>query len=236
MGSLGLHALDGYTAMQAAAGGEQGAGRYVEMFVKGSLDAASALVRQASVQAGGMVAVARNPVRAGYVSTHAALGAIRQCIELGRAMLAARPTGGMAVCLAAAHFLGGQIVISGEVSDYQLRSTGGFDVGCVRIADFTLDFWNEYMTLEQGDRRLATFPDLVMTLDEADGLPVTTAQVRVGQRLAVLSVPWEHLLLGAGMFYPELYEQAERVIGKRLWDTKSSPTLSSTGRRREHGA
>lgn len=217
MGSMGLHALEGYVSRQAAAGGEPAAGRYVELTVSGSIEASSALVRQTAVQAGGMVAVARNPINAGYVSTHAARGAIRQCIELGTAMLKEKPAGGLAVCQAAAQFLGGELVTSGSVDTCHLRSTGGFDVGEVIIGDYRMDFWNEYMTLEHGTERLAVFPDLVMTLTESDGIPVTTAQVRQGQRLVILRVPREHLILGAGMFHRELYTSAEEILGKPIW-------------------
>ena len=218
MGSMGLHALEGYVSHQAAAGGDEAAGRYVELYVSGSLDAASTLVRQAAVQAGGMASVARNPVSAGYVRSHAAVGAVQQCIELGRAMLEAKPGGGMAVCRAAAQYLGGELVTAGSVDACKLRSTGGFDVGEVTIGDYRMDFWNEYMTLEHRAARLATFPDLIMTLAEKDGIPITTAQVREGKRLVILRVPKERLILGAGMSYQELYTPAEEILGKPIWN------------------
>ncbi len=217
MGLMGLQCLPGYLSQQAAAGGDPKAGRYVELFVNASLDAASALVRQAAVQAGGMVAAARNPVNAGYVRTHAAVGAIQRCIELGRVMLAARPEGGMAVCQAAARALDGEIVTVGRVDTCQLKSAGGFDVGVVTIGDYRLDFWNEYMTLERGSHRLATFPDLLATLTVEDGTPVTTAEVHTGQLLVILRVPRECLILGAGMFCRELYAPAEEILAKPLW-------------------
>ena len=216
MGSMGLHALPGYVSHQAAAGGDAAAGRYVELLVSGGLEAASALVRQGALQAGGMVAAARNPVTAGYVSTHGAPGAIRQCIALGQVMLATQPQGGEAICRAAAQYLGGEIAAVETVHNVNLRSTGGFDVGVVQAGAYTLDFWNEYMTLECAGERLATFPDLIMTLDAVYGMPVTTAQVQVGQQLALLVVPRERLLLGAGMFYDELYLPAEQALGKRI--------------------
>ncbi len=217
MGSMGLHAVDGYVSRQAATGGDETTGRYVEISVSGSLDAASGLVRQAAVQAGGMVAVARNPVDAGYVRDHAACGAIRMCIELGQAMLDARPRGGRAVSEAVVRYLDGEIVTAGPVNEFSLRSTGGFDVGQVCIGEFQMDFWNEYMTLERGTLRLATFPDLIMTLSE-DGMPITTAQVQAGHHLTVIRVPWKNLRLGAGMFHRELYTQAEKLFGKPIWE------------------
>lgn len=214
MGAMGLHTQPDYISHQAAVGGA--AGRYVELYVQGTLENTSTLVRQAAVQAGGMVAVARNPVKAGYVRRHGAPGAIRQCIDLGHAMLTAREEGGLSVAWTAAEMLGGRILGAGTVGEVSLRSEGGFDVGQVRIGEFVLDFWNEYMTLERNGERLATFPDLIMTLAEADGNPVTTAEVREGQQVLILQAPHERLILGAGMRYPELFAPVEWALGKTL--------------------
>ena len=57
MGSLGLHQRHGYVSIQAAVGGDPAAGRYLETFARGTLERTAALVLQASVQAGGRVAV-----------------------------------------------------------------------------------------------------------------------------------------------------------------------------------
>ena len=46
---------------------------------------------------GGFIASCRNPVRASYVRTHAALGGISRALALGRAILEAEPKGGESV-------------------------------------------------------------------------------------------------------------------------------------------
>ena len=120
------------------------------------------------------------------------------------------------MCRAAADWLGGEIAAVDEVSAVELRSAGGFDVGYVQVGSLTLDFWNEYMTLEHSGERAATFPDLIMTLDAATGEPVTSAEVCVGHRLAVLRVARNRLLLGAGMFDSRLYLPAEEAIDKPI--------------------
>jgi DUF917 family protein len=216
MGAMGLHRVEGYTSIQAAAGGDEDAGRYVEVLVRAGLEEASALVRQAAVQAGGMVAVARNPVSAGYVRTHTAPGAIGMCIQLGRTMLAAQHQGGIAVCQAAGDFLDGEILAVEEVRAVELASAGGFDSGSVLLGDYELTFWNEYMTLEHGGERLATFPDLIMTLDAERGQPLTSAEIREGNHVALLVVPKGKLILGAGMRDPDLLRPAETLLGKAL--------------------
>ncbi|MFB5190614.1 S-methyl thiohydantoin desulfurase domain-containing protein [Alicyclobacillus fastidiosus] len=200
--------------IQAAVGGR--AERYVEMVVRGSLQQAAALVRHASVQAGGLVAVARNPVTAQYANEHGAVGGIRQAIDLGHEMLKARRAGGPGVIDAALCFLGGHKVAEGLVDDVILRTEGGFDVGFVQVADVEMTFWNEYMTLERHGQRLATFPDLVMTVDTESGLPLITAEIERGQRVTVVVVPHKNLQLGAGMQDPSLFTVVEKAVEKEI--------------------
>jgi DUF917 family protein len=189
--------------------------------VKGQLSSVAKLVRQASVLAGGSVEVARNPVPAAYVKTHGAPGALRQAMELGRAVLECQGRGGRAMAEAAARALGGEIVMVGTVVEKRLDLSGGFGVGHVTVkgqnaAAYELVVWNEYMTLEQGGQRLATFPDLISTLSLESGLAVGTGAIKVGDRVAVLSAPKGRLILGAGMRDPALFEDVEMAIGKAL--------------------
>lgn len=217
MGAMGLHRVPGYVSFQAAAGGAPGS-RYLEVTVTGPVEAASTLIRQASIQAGGLVAVARNPVEARYLASHGAPGAISMALRAGSALLEAIPQGAEAAWKAAAQSVGGSVVEVGSVVGLSIETKGGFDQGVVGIEGdgrCELAFWNEYMTLERDGRRLATFPDLIATLDDR-GLPLATSSIREGQVVAVVAAPKECLVLGAGMRDPELFRIAEQVIGKSL--------------------
>jgi DUF917 family protein len=228
MGSLGLHRDPGYVSLQAAAGGDPAAGRYVEIFTRGGLERAAALVLQASIQAGGMVAVARNPVEAAYAREHAAPGAIRQSIAIGRAMLGRRGAGPEATVEAAREALNGEVVARGVVLDVRLETVGGLDVGVVRVRAgerevAELAFWNEYVSLDLvgpdpggPSRRIGTFPDLLATFDRSTGLPLSSAEVMVGQEVAVMHVERRHLILGAGMRDPELFRSIEEATGREV--------------------
>ena len=156
------------------------------------------------------MAVARNPIDAAYVKKNGAPGAVRQAITVGKAMLGAQTQGGSAMIEAAAEVLGGDIVEIGVVDKVELVTEGGFDSGRIVIGSFELTFWNEYMTLEKDGTRLGTFPDLIMTLDKTTGMPVSSADIREQQNVAILNVPRSNLLLGAGMFYPELFVSTEK--------------------------
>lgn len=220
MGSLGLHQDKEYVSQQIAVGGDPAIGRYIELAVNGSLESAAAMVRNASIQAGGLVAVARNPVMAGYAKKNAAVGAISQCIELGQAMVTAKEKNVRLVAAAAAEYLQGSIIACGQIASVTLETRGGFDVGTVRVEDpvkqLEMTFWNEYMTAEIDGERLGTFPDLIATIDAKTGRPLSTADIAVGQQVAVLWVHRDKLLLGAGMRDPALFIAAEQAIGRPL--------------------
>ncbi|MFT7722635.1 MAG: DUF917 family protein [Roseateles sp.] len=209
MGAMGLHRESGYVALQAFAGGAPQ--RYLEGVARGAMDGVASIARHASVQAGGAVAVARNPVTIGHAARHGAPGAISFAIDLGRAYL----DGGLD---AAARFLGGSVRAEGTVASYRCEQVAGLDVGVVVLDDDArtrLPLINEYMLLEQHGERMAAFPDLLTTFD-AEGRPVVSADVRVGDRLRVLHAPAARLPLAATMFMAELYAPLEATLGQRF--------------------
>jgi DUF917 family protein len=216
MGSMGLDADPGYRSVQAAVGGNPATGRRLQIVVEGSLAACDRTIRQAAVEAGGMVAVARNPVTAAYVADNGAPAAISQAIRLGEIILQQRPSGGEAVAAALAAELEGQVLTRGVARDFALETRGGYDVGHFRVDDVEITFWNEYMTADRGNLRLATFPDLIATLDAATGDPVVSAAVTDGRELLVLTAPKSRLLLGAGVRRPESLAPAEAAIGRPM--------------------
>jgi DUF917 family protein len=220
MGAMGLHRLAGYTSRQVAVGGDPAAGRYLEVYSAGALRHTATMTRAASVEAGGLVAVARDPVEASYVRAHAAPGAITMAIEVGRRLVAARDQGGAAVARTIAEYVGGAVPDAGRVESARLDVEGGYDVGTIvvrgRRARYDLTFWNEYMTLDADGERLATFPDLIATLNARDGAPVVTAEMTAGMEVNLLVVPRSRLILGAGMRDPGLFEDVERIIGKEV--------------------
>jgi len=212
MGSLNLTELSDYVSHQAAVGGR--GGNYIELSLSGSLEKTASLVRKASVEAGGLVAVARNPVTVAYAKQHGAPGAITQAIEVGEALL--NHTGEAAID-AVVTKLGGRVVTIGEVTQFELETTGGFDVGKVWLDDaYEVTFWNEYMTLEKDGERFATFPDLIMTLDARTAKPVVSASIEKGQQLAVIAVSREKLILSTTMFNPKLLQTVEGIVGKPI--------------------
>lgn len=212
MGSLNLSEVEGYESIQTYAGGK--GKKSIAGHVIGSLDVASSLVREASILAGGMVGVCRNPVTVEYLKEHAAVGGITQAIELGEVFFSV-PEGPERIEAVASH-LKGRIIHSGKVSAFELKEEGGFDVGFVQVDDLELTFWNEYMTAEIQGVRKGTFPDLIMTFDADTGMPIVSAEMKEGLNIAVISIPKENLLLSSTMFNEKLLKGIEPIIQKKI--------------------
>ncbi|MCX7788329.1 MAG: DUF917 family protein [Spirochaetes bacterium] len=218
MGSMGLHRKEGYLSVQAACGGNPSKGLYTELVVTASILEASRLVRQASISAGGMVAVARNPVQMEYVKKNGAPSALSQALEVGRRIQKGRTVSPQKAAWEAVDFLEGKIVGEGIVQELKLETKEGFDVGFALVqtdrSRLEITFWNEFMTLEQDGERLGTFPDLIALMDLSTGLPLPSADLRKGQKVTVVLVPKRRLILGSGVKDPELLKEAEKVVGK----------------------
>lgn len=216
MGSLGLHKLKGYVSKQAAVGGEKE--RHLEVYASGDLDRASKVIRQTAVFSGGLVAVARNPIDVGYVRKNAATGAITQAIELGKTIKEAASIEQMMERILKR--MGGEKICEGIVERADLETKEGFDLGIVSVktsdGNYELSFWNEYMCLEKSGQRIGTFPDLIANIDLETGIPVTTAEIKKGQKVAVLLIPKENLRLGSGMKDLELFREVEKITGKEI--------------------
>jgi len=223
MGAIGLHRIPDYISIQTAVGGNKERGKYVEVVVKGSLERAAKMIREAAVQAGGLVAVTRNPVTPEYVKENAAVGAISQAIEVGRIIQENMSDVDQMVEKIIKYLGGGKVINRGEVEQVTLETRGGFDIGKVIVkgsndTKYEITFWNEFMTLEDSEgRRYGTFPDLIAMINLQTGLPLTSAEVKQGDKVVLLVIPKEHVLLGAGVKDPEVLKQVEEIIGKKLF-------------------
>jgi DUF917 family protein len=216
MGSIGLTALEGYTTVQAAAGGNRAQGRYLECVARGTVASCANTLRTAAVESGGFIAAARNPVRADYVREHAAVGAISLALGLGEAVLGAEQHGADAVIAAICDRLGGRVLARGPVRDRVLRTEGGFDIGSLCVDEVDVGFVNEYLSADAGGERLGTFPDVLTTLSLQTGHPVSIADIRDGDQVAVLHADKAQIPLGASVLDPDLYPEVEHMLGRPL--------------------
>ena len=216
MGALGLAEEEGYRSIQVGVGGREH--RETEIYVSGDLGHSFFPNPQRGIGSRRIYRVLRNPVTADYVAKHAAVTPFPT--RLKRTATLPGIGNADAVVEALANTLGVQEICRGVISDHDLNITEGFDLGTLTIETdglpVTISFWNEYMTVERGGVRLATFPDLIAVLDGESGLPQTSAMVHVNQEVILIKLGYEQLLLGSSMRNRRLFEEAERYLKRDL--------------------
>lgn len=129
-------------------------------------------------------------------------------------MLAAAQHGADAVIDAICDRLGGRVLARGPVRNRTLRTEGGFDIGSLCVGELDVGLVNEYLSVDAGGERLATFPDVLTTLSLATGLPVSIADIRDGDQMAVFHADKAQIPLGASV--DPLYPEVEQMLGRPL--------------------
>lgn len=220
MGSIGL-ARSPEATIQTAAGGHRDSNSYLELVLRGATAKVSPVVRKAADMAGGFIASCRNPVRASYVKKHAALGGISMALALGQAIHAAEGKGAQAIVDAICKTAQGEILAAGKVSARAVRYTEqAFDIGTITLQTarrpVVLHVMNEYMAVTgTDDERLATYPDVITTLD-ANGVPISSGRIREGMELLVLRVPKGRLPLSSSVRDASVYPVVEAALGLEI--------------------
>lgn len=213
MGGMGLQREEGYVSVKAVACEE------VEVVARGTLSRTSSVARMVAQDVRALVAMTRDPVTVAYAVEHGAPGAISKAIELGNAANEAGKDGGEEVVKAVLGSLGGEVVCLGRVTEKVMEAKGGFDVGVILVECgndvYEVSCVNEYMTLELGEARLGTFPDLICTFNEA-GEPVTSAAVEEGDKVYITVTGRDRIPIGDGNRYAEVYEPIEKALGKPM--------------------
>ncbi len=184
------------------------------MVVKGDIVRTSNLMRQASVINGGLIYAARGPLSAGFIKENGAAGAITFQLALGRAMLAAE---GSDRVRATVEFLGGELLVEGEVTENTVAYGGGFDLGQMKVrgsnGEAVLGVYNEFMTADVGGKRVATFPDMIGTLDPQTGEVVSISESKPGSRVAVIIAHRSKFPVGKGALDPNVFPEVEKAMG-----------------------
>ena len=129
-----------------------------------------------------------------------------------------RRKGGSAVIDAIVKTTGGSILAKGTVTQKDLVYTKeAFDVGRFVLNEgdkaITIHTMNEYMAVDDaGGTRLATFPDVITTLD-ASGTPLSAGQLRVGMFVFILHVSKKIIPLSTSVIEPAVFPPVEKALG-----------------------
>jgi DUF917 family protein len=214
MGGMGLASRPDMSIIQVASSSN---GTPLRVVAEGDIVRTSNVMRQASVVNGGLIYAARGPLTAGFIRENGAAGAITFQLDLGRAMLGA---GGPARVRAAAEFLGGRVLLQGGVTDNTVSYGGGFDLGRMTVrgsaGEVVLGVYNEYMTADLDGERVATFPDMIGTLDPETGEPVAISELSAGSAAAVIIAHRSQFPVGKGALDPAVFPEVEAAMGVDL--------------------
>ncbi len=213
---LGLDMIPGYESLQSACRGSSEQ-EFFTICCRGELTEVTAAIRSACSNAqGASFGVIRNPVSAKYHREHAAPGSTRLLLKLGSVIRTCQGDA-EAVCEDLVKEYGFTRMARGFVSDKKIDIVGGYDIGSFSIDGKEIVFWNEYMLMEEDGRRLVTFPDTLVTIDAESGMPVTSAEMRNGQDLIVLSVDAKKLPGPAVGLHTEKYmREIEKAAGREI--------------------
>jgi uncharacterized protein len=171
-------------------------------------------MRQAAVINGGLIYAARGPLTARFIKENGAPGAISFQLDLGRAMLAAS---GADRVRATVEYLGGKLLVEGEVTENTVTYAGGFDLGQMKVrgknGEAVLGVYNEFMTADFDGERVATFPDMIGTLDPQTGDVVSISESKPGSHIAVIVAHRSRFPVGKGALDPAVFPEVEKAMG-----------------------
>lgn len=214
MGGMGLASRLDLSITQVASSGSKAENSEFTILVEGDIVRTSNAMRQAAVINGGLIYAARGPLTAGFIRDNGAPGAISFQLDLGRAMLA---EGGADRVHATVDFLGGELLVEGEVTANSVSYGGGFDLGQMNVrgshGEAVLGVYNEFMTADFAGRRVATFPDMIGTLDPSTGEVVSISESKPGSRIAVIIAHRSKFPVGKGALDPAVFPEVEKAMG-----------------------
>ena len=217
MGGMGLASRPDISITQVGMGGSAADGSRIQVIATGNISLTEKILRQAATLNNGLVLATRGPLTAAFVRENGAPGAITFQLELGRAMLAASGADRVA---ATADFLKGEVLVSGEIVSNTVKYGNGFDLGEMIVrgpqGEARLGVYNEFMTAELDGKRVATFPDMVGTLDPETGDPVAISELQPGGRAAVVIAHRSNFPVGKGALDPAVFPEVEEVMGADL--------------------
>lgn len=219
MGGMGLASRPEVSIVQIAQAGYSGTGSKISVVAEGNLVKTSSMMRHCASISGGLVASARGPYGVDFTTENGAAGAITFQIELGDAMLAAKA--GLPRVKAAADFMNGEVLVTGTVTKNDVSYRDGFDVGELHIFDGTrsirLGVFNEFMTADVDGKRVATFPDMIGSLEPKTGDPIAIAQVPEGSDVAIVVAHHSKFPLGKGAIDQAVFAEVEKALDMDLF-------------------
>jgi hypothetical protein len=162
------------------------------------------LARGITIRMGGVAYIAEYPMDGATAKRVSIGGTIGVGLKIGRALRHARehhldPFDHLIATLAETDYSPAKVIFSGKIVEVFRRTSEGFAKGKVHIRELDgesgvepttldIDFQNENLIARVGDRILSVVPDLICILDGETAEPITTEDLRYGQRVKVMAV------------------------------------------------
>ena len=162
------------------------------------------LARGITIRMGGVAYIAEYAMDGATAKRSSVAGTIGLGLEIGRAVRVARernidPFAHLIATLATTAYSPAAVLFSGKIVEVFRRTSEGFAKGTVRIAEvdttdttgartLKIEFQNENLIARVNDQVLAVVPDLICVLDAETAEPITTEELRYGQRVKVMAV------------------------------------------------
>ena len=157
-------------------------------------------IRQCAMVSGGMITSAEHPMSGRQLKNAIIPGTVSFSIELGKLLRryrgnAHRIFGPLSELFAGSIYGNLFHLYTGKVVDSATKIIGGYDIGQAKIEPFSgdeapllINIKNEYLVATQGDKVLATVPDLITIVDYETSTPINAERLRFGQRVTVFGV------------------------------------------------
>ena len=159
------------------------------------------LARAVCVRMGGICQTAAYPMTGRQIKDTAVRHTLTLALDIGRTVREARERH-VDPCQALLDYFGkareprySTLLFEGKVTDVLRETKRGFTVGRVQLEGIegssgTLEvtFQNEYLVAKHDGRTVATVPDLICALDRETAEPITTENLKYGNRIKVIGV------------------------------------------------
>lgn len=190
--------------------------------------------RAVTIRLGGVGHIAEYAMTGADVRRTAIPRTLTMAKSLGRAIREAReehrsPVAALADALSSTLYPHLRELCVGKIVDVERSTTDGFAKGRAVIAPlgteeapFEIVFQNENLIARQGGRLVAIVPDLICVVDHETAEPITTEQLRYGQRVQILGISTPDLMRtpqALATFGPvafgltEAFVPVERMVG-----------------------
>ena len=157
-------------------------------------------IRHCAMVSGGMITSAEHPMTGRQLKDAIIPGTVSFSIELGRLLRKYRGNAHRIFEPLSQLFAGsiyGELfhLYTGKVVDSATKIIGGYDIGQATIEPFSghaepllINIKNEYLVATQGEKVLASVPDLITIVDYETSTPINAERLRFGQRVTVFGV------------------------------------------------